>query len=83
MSMENLSFYEANEKLPKKKQLNNNFSLRKEFPSLMPSNKPESIPLNQRINYTRVKPSYSAAMQSKQENKRKTTSQNIGYDKGT
>ena len=81
MSLENLSFYKANEKLPKKKQFNSNFPLMKEFPILVPFNKSELIPVNQRMNSTRAKPSYSAAMQSNQENKRKTTSPNKGYDK--
>ena len=81
MSNENLSFYEANEKIPKKKQINNKFPNRKEFPILTPYNKDEPITVNQRINYTRSKTSYSAAMQSNQENKRKINNQNTGYDK--
>ena len=81
MSLENLSFYEANEKLSKKKQFNINFPLMKEFPRLVPSNKSELIHVNQRMNSTIIKPSYSSAMQSNQENIRKKTTPNKGYDK--
>ena len=53
----------------------------KEFPRLVPSNKSKLIHVNQRMNSTIVKPSYSAAMQSNQENKRKKTIPNKGYNK--